>query len=211
MQRFRIRYTKNKLLRYTGTLDMQKIWERVLRRANLPIQYSQGFHPQPKIQLACPLPLGMISSSEYIDFWLENEHSLQQLEQMITPVNHPGIEIQTVEEVPLHEPSLQSRLNAAEYKIFFLEDNTALVNSVNDLLRKENILRTRRGKQYDLRPLIEECSVSYNPAAQNTELILKLSARPGATGRPEEVLAALSMDAAGLLIERTEILFTPEE
>jgi hypothetical protein len=58
MQRIRIQYAKTEPLRYTGNLDMHRIWERTLRRARLTIAYSQGFHPQPRLNQACPLPLG---------------------------------------------------------------------------------------------------------------------------------------------------------
>lgn len=50
MKRIRIHYAKTEGLRYTSNLDMQKVWERALRRAGLPLYYSQGFHPQPRIQ-----------------------------------------------------------------------------------------------------------------------------------------------------------------
>ena len=59
MERLRITYSKTAALRYTSNLDMHKIWERALRRARLPLAYSQGFHPQPRLTQACPLPLGL--------------------------------------------------------------------------------------------------------------------------------------------------------
>jgi len=71
MQRIRVTYARTAPLRYTGHLDMQIVWERCLRRARLPLMYSQGFHPQPRINQACPLPLGMTSQMEVMDFWLE--------------------------------------------------------------------------------------------------------------------------------------------
>ena len=67
MLRVRITYTKSGGLRYTGNLDMHKIWERTMRRARLPLAYSQGFHPQPRINQASPLPLGMVSQVEMVD------------------------------------------------------------------------------------------------------------------------------------------------
>ena len=58
MQRIRLTYSKGGELKYTGNLDMMKVWERTFRRARLRIAYSQGFNPQPKIHQALPLPLG---------------------------------------------------------------------------------------------------------------------------------------------------------
>ena len=71
--RIRIVYSKADSLKYTGNLDLQKIWERLLRRANLPLAYSQGFHPQPRINQGCPLPLGFIGENEMVDIWLDFE------------------------------------------------------------------------------------------------------------------------------------------
>ena len=65
--RYRIQYKKTFELRYTAVLDIHKIWERYLRRAKLHLTYSQGFHPQPKLAQAAPLPLGFLSTDEFID------------------------------------------------------------------------------------------------------------------------------------------------
>ncbi len=67
MMRLRIDYAKTTAMRYTSNLDVHKSWERTLRRARLPLAYSQGFHPQPRIHQASPLPLGLISQAEVID------------------------------------------------------------------------------------------------------------------------------------------------
>ena len=67
--RYRINYSKKEGMRYTSNLDVHKMWERTFRRAKLPLAYSQGFHPQPKIQQASPLPLGFLSDYEIVDFF----------------------------------------------------------------------------------------------------------------------------------------------
>ncbi len=67
MIKIRITYTKMGWLKYTSNLDVQKLWERAIRRARLPLAYSQGYHPKPKMNLAAPLPLGFTSSAELID------------------------------------------------------------------------------------------------------------------------------------------------
>ena len=72
-QRFRITYARTEALRYIGNLDMQKVWERYVRRLKVPIAYSQGFHPQAKIQQACPLPLGFLSPFEITDTWVDDD------------------------------------------------------------------------------------------------------------------------------------------
>ncbi len=61
-QRLHITFGKFDALKYTSNLDIAKIWERVLRRANLPILYTQGFNTRPRLQPATALPLGITSA-----------------------------------------------------------------------------------------------------------------------------------------------------
>ncbi len=146
MQRIRIYYSKTQALRYTGSLDVHKIWERTLRRARLPLAYSQGFHPQPKINQACPLPLGMLSRAEIVDIWLEPELPMQQIVEQLSKSIPPGIEIDHLEAVDLHEPALQTRLAASRYQVTLLslpEENQVslkeLSEKVNTILSSANL------------------------------------------------------------------------
>ena len=77
--RIRITFAKQGPLRYTGHLDLHKLWERAARRAELPLAYSQGFHPQPKMNIAAALPLGFSSRCEVMDMKLEHEIQLERL------------------------------------------------------------------------------------------------------------------------------------
>lgn len=210
MPRIRIRHTKNTLLQYTGTLDIQKLWERTFRRAKLPIAYSQGFHPQPKIQLACPLPLGMTSSAEFVDFWLEKAYELDELQEKIEAVKHAGVDILDIQLVDEREPALQSRLESTLYQIRFGNkiDRFCIEQKINEMLSRPELVIDRRGRNINIRPLIEDCRLVTLPDG-GALLHIQLSARPGATGRPEEVLKVLGIDINQVHIERTEILFSP--
>ena len=68
--RLRIYFIKNQQMRYTSHLDLHRAWERAFRRADLPLAYSEGFSPRPVLNIAAPLPLGFMSTSEIGDFWL---------------------------------------------------------------------------------------------------------------------------------------------
>jgi radical SAM-linked protein len=183
--RYRISYSKNELMRYTSNLDVQKSWERSFRRAKMPIAYSQGFHPQPKIQLACPLPLGFLSEDEILDFVTNDEIEILEIHNKLAGKTPPGIEIKEIIQVDLDQPSLQVQTQATRYRFEFLEpiDTELLIQDCEKLLSQENILRERRGKSYNLRPLILDLSIDQN----NSETILRttLSAKEKATGRPE--------------------------
>jgi radical SAM-linked protein len=214
MQRIRIYYAKTQALRYTGNLDVHKIWERTLRRARLPLAYSQGFHPQPKLNQACPLPLGMLSRSEIIDIWLDPDLPIQQVEQRLASNTQPGIEIDRLENVDLHEPALQTRVAASRYQVTLLTlpgesqiSQPELVEKVAGLLSAESLPRERRAKPYDLRPFIQQLEISAPDEKGQPVLSMLLSATAGASGRPEEVLSALGFDPFSTRIERIELVF----
>lgn len=200
--RLRITFSKQGALRYTGNLDLHKIIERSLRRAKLPLAYSQGFHPQPKINLASALPLGFSSRAEVLDVWLKED-----VEGLVATLqNHvpPGLTILHAEQVDDKAPSLQSQVIAAEYQVEVTAADSAsgLSEKIGSVLESESIPRVRRNKPYDLRPLIEELSLN-----DDSHIFMRLTSKEGATGRPEEVLAVLEIPMETTRIERTRLLF----
>jgi len=214
MMRFRITYQKTEALRYTGNLDLQKIWERYLRRAELPVAYSQGFHPQARIQQACPLPLGFLALNEQADIFLDSDQaSPATIIAQLEAAPYPGISILQVESINLNEPALHTLLVSSEYRIEFLDplNISELSLRVADLLEASKIIRSRRGKEYDLRPLIEELYLISNPPPPDTPaLYMRLSARQAATGRPEEVVSALGYEPFTARYIRTRLIFCTE-
>ncbi len=197
MQRIRVFFSKTEAMRYTGHLDMQRAWERLLRRAGLPTVYSQGFNPRPRIQLAAALPLGFTSETEIVDFWLETQHEIHALEDQLKQVAPPGIAIHQVEEVSeeeQHAPALQSLMQSAEYLITLLQPIPDLPERTASLMAVDHLPRIRRKKKYDLCPLIFALDVLPNDEAGHQRLHMHLSAKESATGRPEEVLDAMGIE-----------------
>lgn len=204
MIRIRFSHTKSGALRYTGNLDMQKVWERAFRRARLPLAYSQGFHPQPRINQACPLPLGFTSNAELLDVWLNDELPLEQIRAAVEAALPGGIDIQAIEQIDLRTPALQTQVDTSDYNVILHQDVDLadMQTRVADLLAAASLPRERRGKTYDLRPLIVSLAVVNQPD-QPIRLHLCLTVREGATGRPEEVMLALGLDPFAASVERT--------
>jgi radical SAM-linked protein len=202
--RIRITFAKQGALRYTGHLDLHKLWERAARRAELPLAYSQGFHPQPKMNIAAALPLGFSSRCEIIDMRLEHELPLDVLREKLQGTLPTGIQVSNVQSVDEHSPALQTQVASAEYEVHLTEsvDGLDLKRRIESVMESESIIRERRGKTYDLRPLIEELNLS-----SEGKVHMQLTAREGATGRPEEVLDILGIAFEGTRIERTQIIF----
>ena len=218
--RLRITFSKTGSLRYTGHLDLQTVWERTARRAGLSLAYTHGFHPGPKIQIASALPLGIAGNAEIVDLWLDS-HPGQAAEtkKRLQAGAPPGLTILQVGTVDEHGPALQTQVVSAEYRVTLLEaaSGSDLQVRLNSLLCAAALPRQRRDKAYDLRPLIEELSLTPTPTLstpsgsavgeeQSVQILMRLSARDGATGRPEEVLDALGIPLETTRIERTRLI-----
>ncbi len=217
--RLRITFSKTGSLRYTGHLDLHTTWERTIRRAGLPLLYTHGFHPSPRLQLACALPLGFIGHCEIIDIWLEEPDNeggdfLDHCKSILQPAAPPGLTILSAERVDEHSPALQTQVASAEYEVGFLDpikaaDATTLPERISALLAAVSLPAERRGKPYDLRLLIEGLSLvmeNGERSRKSPRLAMRLAAREGATGRPEAVLEALGIPFESTRIERTRIL-----
>jgi radical SAM-linked protein len=202
--RLRITFSKVGALRYTGHLDLHRLWERAARRAELPLAYSQGFHPQPKLAIASALPLGFSSRCEVLDMRLEHEIPLDGLLEKLQETLPTGIQVMDVERVDEKLPALQTLVASAEYQVTLTEPTDGLEwkSKIDSVLATESMIRERRGKTYDLRPLIE--SLDLEP---DGKIFMRLAAREGATGRPEEVLDILGIRFEETRIERTKLIF----
>ena len=214
--RIRITFSKTGTLRYTGHLDLQTVWERTARRAGLTLAYTQGFHPGPRIQIASALPLGIAGCAEIVDLWLDSDPGeAAETQKRLQAGSPPGLTILQVETVDEHGPALQTQVVSAEYLVTMLEPASRpdLQARLDALLASEALPRMRREKAYDLRPLIEELGLSPNPSPLGrgvwVRVFMRLAARDGATGRPEEVLAALGIPMESTRIERNRLILKP--
>jgi radical SAM-linked protein len=204
--RIRITFIKQGALRYTGHLDLHKLWERAARRAELPLAYSQGFHPQPKMNMAAALPLGFSSRCEVMDMKLEQDIPLESLPTRLNSTLPSGLQVVDIEQVDERAPALQTQVVSAEYEVTLTEtvDGSELKRKVDSVIESKSIPRERRGKMYDLRPLIEDLKIL---ESNSPKIFMLLAAREGATGRPEEVLDVLGIAFEGTRIERTRLIF----
>jgi radical SAM-linked protein len=211
VQRLRLVFSKNGPARYIGHLDLARTLERALNRARIPVAYTQGFNPRPRLSFAAPLPLGYTSEYELADIWLKEEMVPEAaLAQMMAKMA-PGIEVTAVEPVPIKAPSLQASTSSADYTAVPFEtvDAGDLAVRIKRLLAQERLIRERkRGKgkvkRYDLRPLIKTLTCESDQDGKTT-LDMTLMLMTGKSGRPDEVLTALDLDPLAAHIHRTMI------
>jgi radical SAM-linked protein len=203
-QRIRVIYEKGESVKFISHQDEFRLWERTLRRADLPLLYKQGFNPQPHIQFASPLGVGITGANEPIDITLSPPVPLEEVEALINAKLPPGVFLRAISEVPLQTPSLQGLLIGADYTILLYAEPGELESSAIDLaiekvLAQREIWRERQRKgesyTYNLRPLLFELiNRGYDAVKEEHTIFLRVQQRSGATGRPDEVVAALGLD-----------------
>jgi radical SAM-linked protein len=211
-QRYRIHFSKLEPMRFTGHLDLIQTWERICRRSGVPLAYSEGYSPRPLLNMAAPLALGFISIGEIGDIWLSEEVLKSELDKMLQSALPPGISVQETYEVEdLFGPKLPSLVFASSYSLSIPEQSLDLPNRIESLLNSSEIILERRGKEFDLRKLIEVLEWKTGDDQTVEQINTTLVTLPGATGRPDDVLLALGLNPSACLICRTKIHLQSEE
>ncbi len=193
-------------MRYVGHLDLFRSWERTFRRTGIPLAYSLGFHPQPRLNLACALPLGFTSECELVDAWLDCTLPLGDINASIEKALPPGLAITGMESVDTSAPALQTQVISADYLITFLDPIPSLDGLVQRIISAEQLLRERRGKTYDLRQLVEGLHVISLDEAGYQRVRTRLAARESATGRPEELLCEMGIKFEDTRVHREKLI-----
>jgi len=212
IQRYRIIFSKTEAMRFTGHLDLILTWERTFRRAVLPLSYSEGFNPRPVINLASPLPLGFISSAEIGDFWLSEPIEQEEVRKSLDRSLPPGLIIHHIQEIiQIHGHKLPGLVERSEYTASLFKEYSDLDLKIDVMLQSSKIMRARKGKEYDLRPLIHDITLDDVKEGTPQRLNTSLLSLPTGTGRPDEVLAALDIPHHEAIICRTAIILKSVE
>lgn len=211
MQRIRVTFSRGEEVKYLSHLDLMRLWERALRRAGIPLAYSQGFSPHPRISIAAPLPIGVTSSSELMDILFNKRFSPYYFIKAVSEQLPRGIVLVGVEQVAMQLPSLQSQVRKAEYCVEL--ETGRLAQKVEEELmsfmaKSEFPWQHRRDhdvRHYDIRSLVdrlwlEECTWS------KCTVGMCLRADSSATGRAEQVTLALGFPNPPRSIHRTKLI-----
>lgn len=209
VQRLRLTFSKTGPTRYIGHLDLARTLERSLNRTKIPVSYSMGFNRRPRMQMATALPLGYTSQCELADIWLMERMEPEAARQQMMSRMAPGIEVSQVVEIPLSAPALQTLTAESTYTVTLLDpvNTEELHQKISILLAAETQMQERRGKTYDLRPLILDIHLTADDPLQ---LFMRLCLMESKTGRPDEVLLALGYDPLSARIHRTTIKLVEE-
>lgn len=209
MRRWQLSFSRGDELKFLSHLDLMRLWERALRRAGLPLAYSQGFSPHPRLSLALPLPVGVTSQAELMELWLQRPLALDRLLEPLRRQLPQGIALGGARPLPEQAPALASRVRFAEYLVEARGEAAqgAVARFLDSPTFPWSHRREREERHYDLRPLVVELrpvEVSEGPV----KLAMRLRADASGVGRPEQVCLALGLQP--LHLHRTRIVLEGE-
>ncbi|MFC2049685.1 TIGR03936 family radical SAM-associated protein [Chloroflexota bacterium] len=213
MQRLRLNFSRGEELKFLSHLDLMRLWERALRRAGLPLAYSEGFSPHPQIALAAPLSVGVTSQAELMDVFLSRWVPPQSFTAQVHTQLPRGIDLLEVWPVGPKAPSLQSQIRFIEYKVEVKAEQgrEELESALQSFLSAKEIpwhhFRDTGARHYDLRALVDnlwliDCHDSL------CVLGMRLRCDEKGAGRPEQVAKALGFSQHPESIHRTKLILS---
>lgn len=211
MQRLRIRFSRGEGIKYISHLDIMRLWQRALHRADMPPVYSEGFSPHARISLAAPLPLGVTSQAELMDVYCSGVVSPHAFTSAVGRQLPADLEILQVFPVALTLPSLQAQVRYADYTVLMeTEKNQTEIEAMLDtMLTLEQLSwrhqRDKELRQYDLRALIDDLWFIERQQGKCT-IGMRLRCGSQGSGRPEQVVTALGFTGYPLSMHRTGLI-----
>ena len=187
--RLRIQFAKTGSMALLSHLDLMRLLERALRRSGLPISFTGGFHPLPRVQIALALPLGAEADGEWMDMEFTEALDPLQLQQGLQPLLPPGITLLSVAEVPVSSPSLSQEIRAAVWS-FDVELESGMTfdwsPAIAALLAADQLMwhdtdKKGRPRSRDCRSVLRRLDVLSDP--EGSRLRLRLEADVDSMGR----------------------------
>lgn len=213
MAEYRLRFGKLNNLRYLSHLNLLKTMERAIRRAGLPLAFSEGFHPHPKISYGPALAVGIESTSEYLDLELVEELEALSVMESINPVLPRGLHIFESRRIKPGAKPLNALINKASYQILLQADPAYVTRLKHDcglILQAEELPVTRTGKDgkklVNIRPWLHNLAIEEKSGGM---LEIYLEGEVGNRGnlRPEEILAQIHLPFQLLKITRNGLWY----
>ncbi len=224
----RLRFRKDGALRLLSHHDLMRCFERMLRRAALPVRQTQGFHPKPRLVFALSLPLGVIGCEEVVELELDEILPPEEVRERLVHQAPPGLEILSLRRIDF---KAAAQVHLLTYRIALPADRADMAAArAAELLAAPECWaeRTRPApRRVDLRPWIvnlrvDERMVSRDAqrsaplrvaADPSTYLEMELCLTPAGTARPDEIAAALGFSdllEAGAVLERSRLVLVDE-
>lgn len=210
--KIRIKFAKTGSMKFIGHLDIMRYFQKVMRRADVDIAYSEGFSPHQKMSFAAPLGVGLTSRGEYFDIEVHSTDSSEEMLQRLNDTMVEGMEVLSYRLLPEDSGNAMSIVAAADYLVNFREGYKPEIDINNEFHKFmsqdsiEIVKTTKKSeKTVDIRPLILEYET------REDSIFLKLAAGSENNLKPELVMQAfyeylgLTLGSFDIMSERLEI------
>ena len=188
--KIRIRFAKQGAVKFIGHLDMVRYFQKVMRRANVDIVYSEGFSPHQKMSFAAPLSVGITSKGEYFDIEVNSSKSSKKMIKSLNEQNVDGVEILSYKLLPDNAKNAMAVLAGADY---FVYTNLFSENIIENFMKQPEIHVLKKTKKsqkiVNIKPMI------YTLQYDNNGIFMKVAQGSSANLKPDLVIQALSQFA----------------
>ena len=213
--KIRIKFAKEGTMKFIGHLDIMRYFQKVMRRADVDIRYSEGFSPHQIMSFAAPLGVGLESRGEYVDIEVLSTDSSKEMLRRINENMVEGMEALSYRALPDDAGNAMSLVAAADYEVRFREgyepeDLEAFFAGIPEFLKKEEILflkKTKKGeKEINIRPQIYQME-----ARPDHKIFLQIATGSAANLKPDAVLRAYAesrgetLGKFALMVTRLEV------
>jgi radical SAM-linked protein len=185
IRRFRIRFSKSGRAKYLGHLELSRLLIRAFRRARIPLVFSKGFHPLPRISFGPPLPVGHESQAEFLDMQIQGRFQPEEAIRKINSVLPFGVQILEIQEISLKSASIFDMIEKVKYRIHFSESGEASADSAMRFREAEKfpVFWAKKNRAIDLKAIVDFLSIE---EGNQIEMVLRLDQE--GVMRPEEAL-----------------------
>ena len=210
--KIRIKFSKYGSMKFIGHLDVMRYFQKLLRRADIPIAYSTGMSPHQIMSFAMPLGIGAESDAEYVDIEITERISSDTAIKRMNEHNVEGIEILSFRELPEKAVNAMASIRAADYEVRFregMEPDFSCLQTLRSMYEEPSIAVLKKTKKseslVDIKPGI------YSIDGEDDRIMLCLSCVSALNIKPELVLRAAyerkgkDLNDYALLVRRKEI------
>ena len=219
--RVRIRFEKTGIMKYVGHLDLMRFFQKAVKRAGIPIKYSEGFNPHQIMSFAAPLGVGLTSLGEYMDIDIKEQISSKEAIKFLNDNMVEGLSIVSFKYLPDDAAKCMSAVTAAGYTVSYKDskDDICYIDNLNDLKTKffdeaqsiYIVKKTKKGeRELDLKPLIYRFNLNIIDNIPVYDFLLSSGSSDNI--KPELVIRAFheylglpEFDENSLSIERTDM------
>ena len=194
--KIRLRFSKQGQMKFIGHLDMVRYFQKVMRRSEVDVAYSEGFSPHQKMSFASPLSVGVLSRGEYFDLEVNSTESSKVMLERINAQNAEGVEVLSYKLLPDDAKNAMSVVAGADYKVYTDLFNQ---NMLDAFMNQDQIIvlkKTKKSeKEVDIKPLI------YNIKLEDDGIFMQVAQGSASNLKPDLVMDAFAKFAQVTLPE----------